>query len=157
VTISAYALEAYSTVYADRGATLDSLLTPAAVAATPKMASYCLVGQNSAIHDIARPLVGNYFTGDPATVEPWATLLAENSPGAVPLTVPLFVAQGDTDTLVDPATTRSFADHECALGSRVTYLPIPDTGHGLVALRAVDRVIAWFDDVRTGRPVDSHC
>jgi len=39
----------------------------------------------------------------------------------------------------------------------VTYLPIPDTGHGLVALRAVDRVIAWFDDVRTGRPVDSHC
>jgi len=157
ITLSSYALQSYSTVYADRGATLESLLTPAGVAATPKMASLCLMGQNSAIHDIAGPLVGNYFSGDPATVEPWATLLAENSPGAVPLAVPLFVAQGDTDTLIDPATTRSFADHECALGSEVTYLPIPDTGHGLVALRAVDRVIAWFDDVRTGRPVESHC
>ncbi|MET4582861.1 alpha-beta hydrolase superfamily lysophospholipase [Conyzicola nivalis] len=157
ITLSSYALQSYSTVYADRGATLESLLTPAGVAATPKMASLCLIGQNSAIHDIAGPLVGNYFSGDPATVDPWATLLAENSPGAVPLAVPLFVAQGDTDTLIDPATTRSFADHECAIGSEVTYLPIADTGHGLVALRAVDRVIAWFDDVRAGRPVDSHC
>lgn len=157
VTISSYALQAYSTVYADRGATLSGLLTPAGVTATPKMASLCLIGQNSAIHDIARPLVGNYFIGDPSKVEPWATLLAENSPGAVALTVPLFVAQGDTDTLVDPATTRAFADHECAIGTGVTYLPIPDTGHGLVALRAVDRVIAWFDDVRSGRPIDSHC
>ena len=157
VTISSYALQAYSTVYADRGATLDGLLTPAGVTATPKMASLCLIGQNSQIHDIARPLVGEYFAGDPSKVEPWATLLAENSPGGVVLTAPLFVAQGETDTLVAPATTRAFADHECAIGSRVTYLPVPGTGHGLVALRAVDRVIAWFDDVRSGRPVESHC
>lgn len=157
VTISSYALQAYSTVYADEGATLDTLLTPAGVAATPRMASLCLIGQNDALHDIARPLVGAYFSGDPTKTEPWASLLAANSPGAVRLDVPLFVAQGETDTLVDPATTRAFADHECTIGSAVTYLPIPKTGHGEVALRAVDHVIAWFAAVRAGTPVDSHC
>jgi alpha-beta hydrolase superfamily lysophospholipase len=157
VTISSYAFAAYSEVYASRGADLDTILTPAGVKATPSMTALCLLGQNSAIHKIARPLVGAYFSGDPTTVEPWATLLTENSPGAVPLTVPLLIAQGQTDALVDPTTTLAFADHECAIGTRVSYLSLPDTGHSLVALRAVPRLLPWFEAVRKGEAVDSHC
>ena len=94
VTISSYAIEAYSTLYESRGATLASILSPAGVAATPKMADLCLFGQNSELHKIAKPLIGAYFTGDPRTVQPWASVLAENSPGGSPMGVPVFIAQG---------------------------------------------------------------
>ena len=157
VTISSYALEAYSTVYESRGATLQSILTPAGAAATPKMAELCLFGQNSELHKIATPLIGKYFTGDPRTVEPWADVLAENSPGASPIGVPVFIAQGESDTLVSPATTRTFADQACAKGERVTYSSLPGVGHGEVALKSVDRVIAWFGQVRSGQPLESGC
>ena len=155
VTISSYALSAYSAAYPD--AALDTILTPAGVEATPSMNELCLLGQNRAIHAIARPLIGGYFSGDPTTVEPWATLLAQNSPGAVPLTVPLYIAQGETDTLVDPATTRAFADHECAIGTRVSYHSLPKTGHGLAALRALDTLLPWFARVQSGDAVESTC
>jgi alpha-beta hydrolase superfamily lysophospholipase len=155
VTISSYALTAYSEVYPQ--AALDTILTPAGVKATPGMNALCLLGQNRAIHTIARPLIGEYFSGDPTQVEPWATLLTENSPGAVALTVPLFIAQGETDTLVDPKTTSAFADHECAIGTRVTYVPLPKTGHGLAALRALDTLMPWFAQVQRGETVTSTC
>ena len=157
ITISSYALDAYSEVYADRGATLASILTPAGVTATPKMADLCLLGQNSELHDLATPLIGEYFGGDPRTVEPWAGILAENSPGGSPIGVPVFIAQGETDTLVDPATTRTFADRACAAGERVTYSSLPGVGHGEVALRSVDRVVEWFGRVRSGAPLESGC
>jgi alpha-beta hydrolase superfamily lysophospholipase len=157
VTISSYALDAYSTVYKSRGATLASILTPEGVVATPHMADLCLLGQNAKLHDIAGPLVGNYFAGDPRTVEPWATVLAENSPGATAIGVPLFIAQGEADALVSPATTRTFADQRCAAGERVTYSSLPGVGHGEVALKSVDRVIEWFGQVRSGAPLESGC
>jgi pimeloyl-ACP methyl ester carboxylesterase len=146
VTIGSYAFAAYANVYgaSTPGASLEKILTPAGAAATPTMAGLCLLGQNAALHAIARPLVGGYLAVDPATVEPWATLLTENSPGATRLTVPLFVAQGETDTLVRPTLTSDFAEREKTLGTAVTYVSIPDTGHGLVALRALPRLMDWL-------------
>jgi hypothetical protein len=64
--------------------------------------------------------------------------------------VPLFVTQGDTDVLVKPALTWQFADRECGLGTRVTRLAIPATGHGEVALRALPTVLPWFATVESG-------
>lgn len=157
ISISSYALEAYSAAYADQGAVLPQILTPAGVEATPTMAGYCLIGQNAKLHDVARPLVGNYYAADPTTVEPWAGLLSENSPGSAPIGAPVFIAQGESDDLVNPATTRSFADNACAAGERVTYLSLPGVGHAGVALKAVDRVIAWFGSVQRGEPVESGC
>jgi pimeloyl-ACP methyl ester carboxylesterase len=146
VTISSYAFAAYASVYGPSvpGARLDTILTPAGAAATPQMARFCLIGQNAKIHAIAGPLVGGYLAGDPSTTKPWSTLLARNTPGSGRLGVPLFIAQGETDTLVDPAVTTAFVAHERSLGTDTTYLQIPATGHGLVALRALPRVLAWF-------------
>lgn len=146
VTIGSYAFAAYSSVYGPTtlGATLDSILTPAGVAATPKMAALCLFGQNATLHSIARPLIGHYLSADPSTTQPWATLLAKNTPGTVALPVPLFIAQGATDVLVRPATTAQFAATERALGTKVTYLSIPKTGHGLVAYRALPTLMPWL-------------
>ncbi len=153
VTIGSYAFQSFSTVYRPTvpGTNLDTILTPAGVAATPVMAKLCLVSGHFALHALAGKLIGKYLAADPATTEPWATLLQENTPGKLPLTVPLLVAQGDTDTLVVPSTTAAFVAHECSIGTRVTALHIPKTGHGLVALRALPSVISFF--AHPGAPV----
>ena len=145
VTIASYAFAAYSRVYASTpGATLDTILTPDGAAMTTRMAGLCLFGQHEELHAIATPLVGGYLRGDPSTIEPWATLLEQNTPGAVGLTVPLFVAQGERDTLIHPDITTQFVEHERSLGTDVTYVSIPDTGHGLVALLAMPKLMEWL-------------
>ncbi|WP_243695269.1 alpha/beta fold hydrolase [Agromyces protaetiae] len=148
VTIGAYAFDAYASVYADTpGADLDTILTPAAIAALPKMNDLCLFGQNTELHEIATPLIDGFLTGDPGEVEPWASLLAENTPGTARYDIPLFVAQGETDTLVRPDLTEAFVARQRALGTDVTSELIPKTGHGLVALRALKTMLPWLDRV----------
>lgn len=155
VTIGAYAFQAYAGVYGATtpGATLSSILTPAGVAATPGMNDLCLLTQNTELHDIATPLIGGYLAADPTTTEPWASLLAQNTPGASAMPVPLYVAQGEADTLVRPQDTADFARAQCALGADVTYVSIAKTGHGLVAFRAMDTVLPWFAHLDRGTPL----
>lgn len=154
VTIGSYAFDAYSRIY---GADLSAILTPAGVKALPGMVGLCLIGQNAALHTIARPLVGHYLSADPTVTEPWASLLAANTPDAAQLPVPLFIAQGDDDMLVRPSSTRDFADHECALGTNVTYLALPKTGHGTVALKAAPLLPGWFADATAGKVHSTGC
>ncbi len=141
VSISSYAFEAYSTVYSSP---LDSILTPAAVAALPAMNRLCLLSQNAALHAIAKPLIGRFLTADPETTQPWAGLLAANTPGAVPIASPLFVAQGEADELVRPASTDAFVEHVRSNGTAVTYDRIPGATHGTIALRALRSLFDWL-------------
>jgi len=121
VTIGAYAFDAYQRAYASTmpGLSLDDVLTPAARQALPKMVPYCLLTQRKEIHAIAQPLVGGFFAADPTKVEPWATFLIKDTPGRAPVGVPMFVAQGESDTLVLPATTDDYVQKLCASGEHV--------------------------------------
>ena len=159
VTLGSYAFNAFESVYAAKypGLELTSILTDAGAAATPGMAQLCLLGQHTELHDKALALVGNYIRSDPATTEPWATMLAENTPGATPLGVPLFVAQGETDALVLLSATQQFVGKQCAAGEHVIFQTFPDTGHGEVALKAVPDVITFFAAVLAGNPPASTC
>ena len=141
VSISSYAFDAYSKVY---GYPLQSVLTPAAIGALPAMNELCLLSQNSALHAIAKPLIGKFLTADPETTEPWAGLLAANTPGAARIASPLFVAQGEADQLVRPASTDAFVEHVRAGGTVVTYDRIPGATHGTVALRALRSLFDWL-------------
>jgi alpha-beta hydrolase superfamily lysophospholipase len=159
VTLGSYAFDAFQAVYAtaDPGLSLDSVLTDEGAAATPGMAQLCLIGQHEELHADAVALVGHYIRSDPATTEPWATMLSENTPGATPVGVPLYVAQGATDTLVLPGATQQFVAHECAAGDHVTFESYPDTGHGLIALKAVPAVITFFAAVLADAPPVPAC
>lgn len=158
VTIGAYAFDAYQRVYAATtpGLTLDNVLTPAARDALPTMAPYCLLTQSKEIHEIGQPLVGNFFAADPTTIEPWATLLAQNTPGQAPVGVPMLIAQGESDKLVIPATTDGYVQKLCATGEHVQYHTYADIDHGLVGWRAVPAVLEFFADIMAGRtPADT--
>lgn len=147
VTISAYAFDVFVDVYgATSGVALDSILVPAAIDIVPQVADLCLIGQNSELHTIGAPFIdGKFLIADPATTEPWASLLQENTPGGVRLDIPLFVAQGAIDTLVRPELTAKFVAEQQGLGTDVTSIVIPDTGHGMVALRAMLDLLPWLD------------
>ncbi|WP_285114516.1 alpha/beta fold hydrolase [Leifsonia sp. fls2-241-R2A-40a] len=144
VSIASYAFDAYSSVY---DAPLDSILTPAAVAALPTMTGFCLLTQNRTLHDVAQPLVGRFLAGDPETTQPWAELLAANTPGASALPMPLFVAQGLSDSLVRPSSTSAFVALEKQRGTDVTYDPVAGATHGSIANKAMPAVLRFFDGV----------
>ena len=154
VTIGSYAFQAYATAY---GAPLASILTPGGVTATPKMAQLCLLGQNAQLHDISGPLVGRYLAADPTKTQPWADLLAANTPGAAKLGVPLFVAQGEADTLVRPPITAAFVAKECALGTPVTSKTFPGVDHGGIAFDAIPSLIPWLKAAEAGTPEPPTC
>lgn len=159
VSLGSYAFQTYQSVYGPStpGMDLTQVLTDAGAAATPQMAALCLIGQNSQLHDIAGPLVGSYLRNDPATTQPWAAILAQNTPGNSPITVPLLVAQGESDVLVHPAATQQFVQQQCAKGTHVIFRQFPDTGHGQIALKAVPDVLSFFAAVRAGTPPASTC
>ncbi|WP_198165904.1 lipase family protein [Agromyces laixinhei] len=152
VSIASYAFDAYSSVYASTpGIDLDTILTPAAVDAVPRMAELCLFGQNDELHELGQPLIGGFLSADPASTEPWASVLAENTPGGARLEMPLYVAQGATDTLVRPELTAAFVEQQRTLGTEVTSEVLSDTGHGLVALRALSTMLPWLEKTAPAR------
>ncbi|MDN4616308.1 alpha/beta fold hydrolase [Leifsonia sp. F6_8S_P_1B] len=146
VSIGSYAFAAYSEVY---DAPLDSILTPEAEAALPAMNGFCLITQNAALHKVAQPLVGRFVTADPGATQPWADLLAANTPGTSALPMPLLVAQGRADQLVRPAATSAFVEREKRLGTAVTYDEIAGATHGSIADKALPGVLRFFaEEVR---------
>jgi hypothetical protein len=54
----------------------------------------------------SRRLEQSFLTvNDLADRQPWRSLLAENTPGATPPEIPVFLAQGTADKLVIPSVT----------------------------------------------------
>jgi len=159
VSIASYAIPAFEAAYADRfpAAEMASILTPAGAEAAPKIAGMCLLSENEAIHAIAGPLVGAYVTSDPSTTEPWATILSENSAGGSPVSVPMFVAQGEADELVIPATTTEYVDRLCTAGERVEFMTFPGVTHGGIATKALPSVVPWLTDALAGTATTSTC
>ncbi|MCP2032651.1 pimeloyl-ACP methyl ester carboxylesterase [Okibacterium sp. HSC-33S16] len=151
ITIGAYALTAYASAYAGSlpPDPLSSILTSDGVSAAGRMSELCLLGQNNQLHAIARPLLGRFLAREPATTAPWDELLAQNKPHAGPLPVPLFVAQGESDTLVRPEVTAAFVLAQQAAGTAVTSHTYPRIGHGTVALVAIDDLLPWMSRLRS--------
>ncbi|MFS0893727.1 alpha/beta fold hydrolase [Microbacterium sp. 179-I 3D3 NHS] len=159
VTIASLAIPAYEAAYADRYSAeeITAILTPAGAEATPRMAELCLLTETKELHAIADPLVGGYVTSDPATTEPWQTLLAENSAGGEPLTVPVFVGQGEADELVRPTATEGYVQLLCSQKADVTFHRYPDVDHGFAAYAALPDLLVWLPTLGSPRTPAADC
>lgn len=159
VTIASLAIPAYTVAYEDRFTAdeITAILTPAGAKATPDMAELCLLTQTKELHAIADPLVGGYVTSDPATTEPWQTLLRENSAGGQPLTVPVFVGQGEADELVLPSATEKYVELLCSQQADVTFHRYPDVTHGLAAYAALPDLLLWLPTLGGSRAPAADC
>ncbi len=148
VTIGSYAFPAYASVYGptEPAARLDTVLTPAAVEALPRMNRLCLLAHLGELHRIGEPLVGDFFRVDPTTTEPWATLLRENSAGSRAVAAPVFIAQGAEDELVLPADTEAFVHAARQRGDDVHLRVLDHATHATIAYLALPALDRWLDE-----------
>lgn len=91
------------------------------------------------------------------SVEPWRSIIARNSVGPLPKTVPLFLAQGGADVIVHPSVTAAYMARQCAAGGRATLLTMPKIGHGWIAAKSSDAAVGWIADRFAGLPPPDDC
>ena len=155
--LTAMTLWSWSRVF---GAPIDKVVVPEAMPSVDRLADECieLIFDIMARRQTEKPLEQRFLSvPNIATVEPWRTIAAHNTPGALPPGVPLFLAQGTTDNIVRPDVTRAYMQRQCKAGGKVSIMWVPNVGHGFIARDSADSAVAWMMDRFNGQPAPSDC
>jgi acetyl esterase/lipase len=155
--LTAMTLWSWSRVFA---APIDHVVDSAAVPTVNRLADECI----ESIYDILRrrgpthALQQTFLSvKDFYNTEPWRSLMANNTPGALPSSLPVFLAQGGADDLVRPEVTRNYMNKLCRAGSKVQMNFIPAAGHGLIASDSALAAVQWMADRFDRRQAPSDC
>jgi acetyl esterase/lipase len=155
--LTAMTLWSWSRVFS---APIDKVVLPQAMTTIDALANECI----ESIFDILerrnteKPLEHTFLVvPNIASVEPWRTLAARNTPGTIPPRIPLFLAQGTTDTLVRPEVTRAYMQRQCKAGGKVAMMWLPGVGHGFAGRDAAGAAVSWIMDRFAGQPAPSNC
>ena len=89
---------------------------------------------------------------DPATVEPWATLLVENDPGYVVGASPILIIHGEEDEQIPVVSSQLLLDRMCGIGQVVERRTFPGQRHAEVIAPSFDGMVPGW---RTGWPASS--
>jgi acetyl esterase/lipase len=142
------------------GVPLDNVVDPAAMPAVDALAGECI----ESAYDMLMRMVSQrgleerfLMVPDITRVEPWRSMLLRNIPGTLPAAVPLFIAQGDADTLVLPSVTLGYARRQCDAGGAVRLLVLHGIGHGFAGRDSAAEAAAWMGERFAGRPAPSDC
>jgi acetyl esterase/lipase len=141
-------------------ANMDKVIDPRAKPAIDRLAQECIEGPfDLRRRQLTEQPLEQYFltTKHPSDVEPWHTLLAENSPGALPPEIPVFLAQGTDDVIIHPDVTKAYEDKLCKGGSKVHMLSMPNIGNGRAAQASTPAMLEWTSDRFTGKPAPDDC
>jgi alpha-beta hydrolase superfamily lysophospholipase len=146
------AVHAWAAVYPDADAA--DLLTPDTVDRLGAVERHCLFGVEEAF---AEPLE-QLRVGDPGAVEPWRSLLEENTPGRAPVAAPTLLIHGDGDALLPVEATAALADRLCRHGGGpVALRRYADADHSSVLGAAADDMFEWIAGRFEGREAPSTC
>jgi len=155
--LTAMTLWSWAKVY---GAPIDSVVAPAAMPTVDRLAERCIEGPLDIFirEKISGPLAQKFLTvGNPATIEPWQSLLERNSARELPPQLPVFLAQGTSDGLVKPAVTEAYMRRLCRAGSPVRLLLMPGVSHGFAGRDGASAAIDWIGERFAGRPAPNGC
>jgi pimeloyl-ACP methyl ester carboxylesterase len=141
-------------------ANMDKVVDRRAIPAIGQLAQECIEGPFDLKNRrrTEQPLE-QYFlsTQHPSDVEPWHTLLAQNSPGPLPPGIPVFLAQGTDDDIIHPKVTQDYAAALCGAGSKVRILLMPNIGHSRAAQASTQAVLDWMSDRFAGKDAPNDC
>jgi acetyl esterase/lipase len=155
--ITAMTLWSWSRVY---GAPIANVVSPQAMPAVDRLANGCIERFFDAIdrRGPSRELTQSFLTvSNLSDAKPWGGLLASNTPGTLPPSIPVFLAQGMKDTLVRPAVTENYMQGLCKAGSAVEWYPVPGSGHLFVARDSAGAAVDWIAARFAGSPAPSNC
>ena len=131
---------------------LSQVLTPEGLAMVKTASETC-----GEIHDMVRgkdPTL--YISKDPASVEPFASYLEENTPGNKATSIPIFVYHGESDEQIPVLGSKLYLDRACNTGGytllRKTY---PNMGHVQVIEAAKNDILSWIDARLAGTPAET--
>ena len=127
--LASYALSSWADVY---GVQLSDIAEPQAVPVIERrLAEQCIQTQTQmlALVPEAELLKIQFLRAQPWETEPWATILAENTPGGALIAAPVLIAQGADDPLVLPVVQQAFVDRWCARGQSIEYQVYEGVGH----------------------------
>jgi acetyl esterase/lipase len=142
------------------GAPLDQVVAADAVPTVNRLAGVCL---ESPIDIEPRAAAGRKLqksflkVDDILATEPWKKLLADNTIGTLPPSLPVFIAQGSKDPTVNPAVTAAYVKRLCQAGSRVATMIVPNAGHAWIARTSASAAAAWMADRFAGAPAPTDC
>ncbi|WP_265519833.1 lipase family protein [Nitratireductor luteus] len=141
------------------GAPLDAVLIPSAKHAVDRVAAGCIESrlQGIVVGLRERVLQHGFLKADLTTTEPWKSLIAENTPAPDTGGVPLFLAQGSADTIVDPQLTVDYAQAVCRKGLAV-YLDWQEgVTHDLIGAKSADQAAVWLAERFAGTRAPDNC
>ena len=154
--IAAYSLWSWSRVYK---APLDPVVRESAVPVIDRTARDCVETWGEtyrAVFDSAGLHAG--FLKDGAfDAEPWKRLLEENEPGRRPILAPIYIAQGEEDTIVRPSITTDYVAALCRTGERVRYEKLPGIDHMRAGRASATSAIQWMRDRLDGKRAPTTC
>jgi len=150
-------LVAWSEVFDN--APLDTVLRPLARPVARGIAERCIetTAQSlAALPEVATARVLPFLAIDPTTTQPWAGILADNTPSG-PINVPLFVGQGLTDPIIDAAITVRAVQARCDDDEQVVLTTYPGVGHVAAGKVAAPDAMAWVGQRFGGAAPASNC
>ena len=154
--IAAMGLTSWSAVYeVDTSEVVDAL----AEGIVAEIAKECVQTLPQTLGPLIRGqiLVFRFLQGPAWDTEPWATILADNTPGQSMAAAPILLVQGEEDTLVTPTVQERFVGMLCDNGEVVLFLQVPGVSHFDAAVRAADVVVQWVTERFEGAPAPSNC
>jgi acetyl esterase/lipase len=136
-------------------ADLSSVATERALELLPAVDDVCAGDLAGVFNDVPPE---ELIVADPATVEPWASLLVENDPGFVVGASPILIIHGEQDEQIPVASSALLLERMCGIGQVVESRTYADQGHAEVVDASFDDMFSWMHDRLTGvEPVPTSC
>lgn len=142
------------------GAPMQNVVEPAAIPIVDALANQCIEGAFDLYvrQKMSAPLAKIFLSvKNPATIEPWKSLLLQNSAGDLPSDIPVFLSQGSADGLVRPQVTQAYKERLCKAGSKVKMLLMPGVSHGFIGYDSANAAANWIANRFKGSPPPGDC
>lgn len=141
--LTSFALWSWNRVY---DASLQPLLSSESEETVDAIAADCIEGPLEVAREgkLGKSLSDGFLKEDITKIEPWKSLLAENTPGKRPAGGPVYIAQGSADDVVRPEITIGYVEKLCARGVSVEFDWHEDVGHIPMGFDAAPAVAEWI-------------
>ena len=135
-------------------ADLSLVATPRALELLPAVDEMCAGDLAAVFNDIPPE---ELIEADPATVEPWASLLVENDPGFVDGASPVLIIHGDEDEQIPVVSSQLLLERMCGIGQVVERRTYPGQSHAGVIGASFDDMVGWIEDRLAGVEAPTSC
>jgi acetyl esterase/lipase len=142
------------------GAPMRNVVESAAMPVVDALVNQCIEGAFDLYirEKISAPLAQIFLSvKNLATIEPWKSLLAQNTAGDLPSDIPVFLSQGSSDGLVLPGVTQAYKQRLCKAGSTVKMLVMPGVNHGFIGYDSANEAADWMAERFKGGAPPSDC